>query len=94
MQTLESAALVLATLGDSEHASTLLGYQAAHHPLFGMEIGLGFRERALQLVHEDERADEWMALGASMDRDEIVADAVVHLATMTSEPAGMHTRGS
>ena len=88
LQTLESAALTLATLGFAEQAATTLGYLHAHHPAFGLEIMLGFRERSHDLVAEHEHSERWKARGATLDRDQVVIDSIEYLAAAT----GRHDR--
>ena len=80
-KTMESAALVLATLGHLEQASITLGRLDASHWPFGREISFGFRKRTLELVHRDDHAEHWITLGATMDRDHVVTQTIEHLAT-------------
>jgi hypothetical protein len=80
-QTMESVGLVLASTGRVEQASIVLGHLEVWQPHFGRETIFGFRDRALELVRRDAHAESWMALGAAMDRDEIVLLALEHLAS-------------
>ena len=75
-QTMDSVALVLASNGRVEEASTLLGYLEAHRATWGRETDLGFRDRARELVGRQPDAALWMERGAMTDRDAIVAHAI------------------
>ena len=73
---LVSIGMSLASTGHVEAASTIVGHLDAHHPPFGYEHRLGFRDRTLDIVRAHARAEEWMARGAAMDRYQIVEYAI------------------
>jgi hypothetical protein len=75
----ESIGLSLASTGQVEAASTIVGHLEAHHPAFGYEHRLDFRDRTLEIVRPDAQAEEWMARGAAMDRYQIVEYALAAL---------------
>ena len=75
-QTLESAALALASSGRIEQAAVILGGLDAHSPGFGMEYGLHFRDQARQLVESDRDHSAVAVDGAHMSIEELVACAV------------------
>ena len=75
----ESIGLSLASIGQVEAASLIVGHLEAHHPPFGYEHRLDFRDRALEIVRPDAHAQEWMARGAAMDRYQIVEYALAAL---------------
>jgi predicted ATPase/class 3 adenylate cyclase len=75
----ESIGLSLAMTGDVEAASVIVGNLEAHHPPFGYEHNLGFRDRALEIVRRHAQVEEWMARGAAMDRYEIIEHALAAL---------------
>jgi hypothetical protein len=77
-QTLESAALALATAGRTEHAAVILGHLDAHSPGFGFEHGLHFRDQARELVVADGGHDAAKLHGARMTADELVATALAY----------------
>jgi hypothetical protein len=84
-QTMESAALVLATRGDVEGAAIVLGHLEAQHAPYGREASFGFRTRALSLARGDPRANAWMARGAIIERDQLVTYALERLVDVGTE---------
>lgn len=75
----DSIALAMASTGQLEAAAVVIGHLDAHHPPWGIEHELGFRERAHEIVGQQPRAEEWMARGAAMDRHQIVGYALAEL---------------
>ncbi len=71
-QLCESIALSLASSGQVEAASLIVGYLSAHHEPFGIECELGFPDRTLEIIRIHPQLEEWMAIGAAMDRHQIV----------------------
>ena len=53
-----------------EAAALIYGHLEAHHPAWGGEHG---RVRALQRLRKQPGAEQWLARGASMTDDEVVA---------------------
>jgi hypothetical protein len=83
-QVMESVALVLASNRRLEDASVVLGHLDAHHPPFGWETHLGFPAKARELVRRDACSEQWMAQGAALDRDDVVAVAIEGLRQLLS----------
>ncbi len=77
----ESVGLSLAVTGQVEAASVIVGNLEAHHPPFGIEHQLDFRNHTLELVRSHTQVEEWMARGAAMDRYQIVEYALTALET-------------
>jgi hypothetical protein len=75
----ESIGLSLASTGDVEAASVIVGNLEAHHPPFGIEHHLDFRKHTLELVRPHTQCEKWMARGAAMDRYQIVEYALAAL---------------
>jgi hypothetical protein len=46
----------------------------------GIEHDLGFRDRTLNIVRQHRQAEEWMALGAALDRFQVVDYALAAFA--------------
>jgi hypothetical protein len=78
-QLFESIGMSLASTGQVEAPSVIVGNLEAHHPPFGMEHNLHFRDRTLEIVRPHARVEEWMARGAAMDRYQIVEYALTAL---------------
>jgi hypothetical protein len=68
----EAIANNLARTGHTQAAATIVGHLTTQENTFDGLIS-GLRQHTLDLVGLDEHADEWMANGAAMTRDEIVA---------------------
>lgn len=75
----DSVALAMASTGRLEAASVSLGCLDAHHPPFGIEQDLRFRDQAHDIVGRKPQVEEWMARGAAMDRHQIVEYALAEL---------------
>lgn len=69
------------TTGNIEPAAVIYGHLDAHHPPYSEVDG---RLRGLQLVHQHPRADQLMARGAAMDRDQLVAFVLEQLVKPSS----------
>jgi hypothetical protein len=79
-QTLESVTLALAVAGRTEHAALVLGRLDAHSPGFGIERGLGFRQRARDLIEADGAHAAAQSRGAGMSPEELVTTAIAFCA--------------
>ena len=75
-QVLDSVVLALARTGHTDHAAVILGHLDAHSPGYGMEHGLGFRDRARQLIDADGGHSGARRYGACLSADELIAEAV------------------
>ena len=84
-KTMESAILVLASLGFLEPAAVAVGHQQEFWLPFGREFCFGFRVRSLELVRQDDRAEQWMELGTTMDSDDVVRQTIEHLAEAAAQ---------
>jgi tetratricopeptide (TPR) repeat protein len=62
----------LARTGRTQAAATIVGHLATHENTWDGQV-FGLRQQTLDLVGLDDCADEWMANGAAMTRDEIAA---------------------
>ena len=83
----DSAALALASSGNVEAASMILGHLSVHRQPFGMEHELGFEGRTRGIVRSHPNAEEWMRTGSDMTRYEIVDYSLEQLtAAMTTPP--------
>ena len=60
-------------------ASVLLGNLEAHHPPLTAQFTQRQRSQALEQVRKHQQAQEWMAEGAGLDRDQVVAYALQQL---------------
>ena len=78
-QVFESVGLSLASTGQVEAASVIVGNLEAHHRPFGIEHRLRFRDRTLEIVRPNAWAEQMMARGAAMDRYQIVEYALTAL---------------
>ena len=82
-RTVDSVAGWLTATGNIEAGAIIYGHLDAHHPAHG-EAGARRRSCALRVVRQHPRAEQFMALGAAKDRDQLVAFVLDQLADPTS----------
>ena len=71
----------LAFVGDAEGAATIYGHLEAHHHLpWDTPVVRQRRSVGLAAVRGEAEVEQWMARGAGMDRDDVVAYAIDRLA--------------
>jgi predicted ATPase len=63
----------LAAIGRLEEAAVIYGHLDLHQPVWDNVAGRRGRSRGLEIVRQHPRADQLMARGAALDRDQIVA---------------------
>ena len=74
----EAAALYWARTGQAEPAAVLLGHLEANHIHYATFVDE--RAQALATLRARRDAEEWLAHGAALERDQLVAYALSHLA--------------
>jgi predicted ATPase/class 3 adenylate cyclase len=74
----------LAATGKVDEAAVVYGHLEAHHPIWDNAAGRRGRSRGLEIVRRHQRADQLMARGAAISRDEFITFVLDQLAPPAS----------